>query len=182
MNKIQLINKSRKEYVCGRCHSIIPAGSSYYKGELNFSKPVIRCTKCKLESWEVTTSDYIKSVGEIVYHWQENYPITKEFDSHEGILSELEDIRDDIEERFNNIPESLHDAEIGEILQDRIDQLNEAINILETVDIEDIEADLAEDYNDPDTNDIDPISGDYTEDLDSAYVDAIDVALSMLEI
>lgn len=182
MSKIQLITKSRKEYVCGRCHSVIPAGSSYYKGELNFSKPVIRCTKCKLESWEVTTSDYIKSVGEIVYYWQENYPITEEFDSHEGILSELEDIRDDIEERFSNIPESLQDAEIGEILQDRIDQLDEAISDLESINIEDIENDLVDEYADPDDDVIDSISGDYAEDLNSAYVDAIDSALSAIEI
>lgn len=50
MGKVTIIKKSRKECKCGKCGNIIPVGSRYYRGELNFARDIIRCDSCKLES------------------------------------------------------------------------------------------------------------------------------------
>lgn len=137
MGKITRVQKSRKEYTCGRCRTKIEVGQPYLRGDLNFSRPVIRCCKCGLQPWEVTTSDYQLSVGEVVYRWQENYDVSEE--GRDSIISDLEEIRDDLQDRLDNMPEGLQQGDTGQLLQDRIDQLEAAISDLESIDFEDEE-------------------------------------------
>ena len=134
MGKITKVQKSRKEYTCGRCGKKIEVGQPYLRGDLNFSRPVIRCCKCGLKHWEVTTSDYQLSVGEVVYRWQDNYDVSEE--GRDSIISDLECIRDEQQERLDNMPEGLQQGDTGQLLQDRIDQLEAAISDLENIDFE----------------------------------------------
>lgn len=128
MGKIQVNQKSRKETKCGKCRTVIPVGSKYYKGVLNFQRPIIRCAKCGLKSYEVTTSDYIRNVGAIVEDWHEDYEIQSGV--WEAIADDLETIKDECEERLYNMPEQLQEADSGLILQERIDTLDSAIDSL----------------------------------------------------
>lgn len=137
MGKITRVKKSRKEYTCGRCRKKIEVGQPYLRGDLNFARPVIRCCRCGLQPWEVTTSDYQLSVGEIVYRWQENYDISQE--GVDSMVCDLESIRDDLQDRLDNMPEGLQQAETGQLLQDRIDQLDGAISDLQNIDFDDME-------------------------------------------
>ena len=133
MGKVQVINKSRKEFKCGKCGQVIPKGSKYYRGEVNFGPTFIRCEKCGLKHWEVTSSDYLLSVGPIVYEWEENYSLDEE--GVDSLASDIEGIMDDLQERFDNIPEQLQDADAGQLLQERIDGLESAKDSLESIDI-----------------------------------------------
>lgn len=159
MGKITKVQKSRKEYTCGRCRQKIEVGQPYLRGDLNFSCPVIRCCKCGLEHWEVTTSDYQLSVGELMYHWQKNYSANEE--GRDSIVSELEYIRDEQQERLDNMPEGLQQGDTGMLLQDRIDCLESAISELEDIDFDDPEQD---------------------EDMEDVYTEAIDSALNCIDL
>lgn len=134
MGKITKVQKSRKEYTCGRCRKKIEVGQPYLRGDLNFSRPVIRCCKCGLQPWEVTTSDYQLSVGEIVYRWQDNYDVSEE--GRDSLIADLEEIRDDLQGRLDNMPEGLQEGDAGQLLQERIDCLESAISDLESIDFE----------------------------------------------
>ena len=134
MSKITKVMKSRKAYTCGRCRTKIEVGQPYLRGDLNFSHPVIRCCKCGLQSWEVTTSDYQLSVGEIVYRWQDNYDVSEE--GRDSIICDLEAVRDDLQDRLDNMPEGLQQGDIGQLLQERIDCLESAISDLESIDFD----------------------------------------------
>ena len=61
----------------------------------------------------------------------------------EEIRESLEDLRDTCQESFDNIPEQLQEATAGEILQERIDNLDSAISELENIDM-DFESQLDE--------------------------------------
>lgn len=159
MGAITRIKSSRKEWTCGRCRTKIEKGQPYLRGDINFAPPVIRCCKCGLEPWEVTTSDYQLSVGEIVYRWSSNYEANE--DGRDSIVSDLESIRDDLQDRLDNMPESLQQGDTGTLLQDRIDSLDSAISDLENIDFED---------------------EDYDEDCESRYHEEIDSALSDIEL
>ncbi len=163
MGKITKVMKSRKEYTCGRCRKKIEVGQPYLRGDLNFSKPVIRCCKCGLQPWEVTTSDYQLSVGEIVYHWDENNAPDEA--GRDSIVSDLEDIRDDLQGRLDNMPEGLQQGDAGQLLQERIDALESAISDLEDIDFDD---DFDDDLSD--------------EDREDQYREAIESALSNIEV
>ena len=142
MAEVKVIHKSRKEYRCSKCGKVIPIGSPYYRGELNFAHDIIRCSKCKLKPWEVTTSEYVLAVGPIVNEWRENYGVGE--DTPEQIAAELESIRDDVQERLDNMPEGLQEGDIGQTLQERIDNLETAIDELYSIDIEDIKSEIAD--------------------------------------
>lgn len=145
MGKVNVIQKSRKECRCSKCGKTIPVGSKYYRGSINFHPDIVRCSDCGLESWEVTTSDYQLQAGEIVYRWNENYGVTE--DAIESIRGDLESLAEELQERLDNMPESLQDSDTGVILQERIEQLEDAQNELDNVDVDGIKEEVLDEYN-----------------------------------
>lgn len=184
---IQTIQKSRKEYKCDKCGAIIPKGSKYYRGEINFGPTKIRCTKCGLHSWEMTTSDYLLSVGRVVNMWEEDFGLNDA--TAEEITSELESIRDDLQERLDNMPEGLQEGDVGQLLQERISGLEDAISELESIDLDAIySAAVDEGFEHADLNDDDeaPTFSDFDADwekfLDSDLEDDVrDAATTYVE-
>lgn len=196
MGKVSIINKSRKEYKCNKCGKVIPAGSRYYKGEINFGPTIVRCQECKLESWEVTTSDYQLSVGQIVYRWRDDYNL--EEGVNDDIALALEEIRDDLQDRLDNMPEGLQEGDVGQLLQERIDSLEDVIDNLNCIDIdqmrEDIAAEFADEHlteeereDDPTWDDIIIVKGQEAEDAMNAMLyeelsDNIDTILGDIDV
>lgn len=121
MGKIKHIKSCRKEQKCSKCGEIIPVGSPYYKGEMFRRSPIVRCTKCGLKGYEVTTSEYVQRVGRLVEDWQEDYSIGS--CTVDDISTEVQDILDVCDENFNNIPEQFQDGDAGTLLQERIGEL-----------------------------------------------------------
>lgn len=181
MGRVRIINKSRKETKCMKCGNIIPVGSKYYRGELNFSRDIIRCETCKLESWEVTTSDYQLRVGTIVYQWRASYDLS--ITGVEEIVSELEDIRDDLQDRLDNMPEGLQQGETGQLLQDRIDNLDSVIDELNSIDEDCIKEEIASEYGSEDDEEpeYDEDNAEMVEAFEEKIADAIDDALGNIE-
>lgn len=77
MARIERINKSRKEQKCSKCGEVISVGSPYFKATPYRQRPIIRCIKCGLKSYETSGSEYIKEVGSIVEDWRENYDLNE---------------------------------------------------------------------------------------------------------
>lgn len=132
MAKIKTI-KARKTFTCGKCGKEVKPGDTYKRGILNFSHDKIRCMECGLQYYEVTTSDYIYRIGEFVHHWTENYGSSS--DMVDDTVSELESLRDELEERLDNIPEPLQEGNSACILQERIEQLESVVADLENLEI-----------------------------------------------
>lgn len=183
MGKVTVVQKSRKEHKCSKCGATIAVGQKYYRGELNFARPIIRCDKCKLEYWEVTTSGYQLSVGPIVHKAGEIYERNEV--GLEELITDIETIRDECQENLDNMPESLQSSPTGELLQERIDGLDEAISILENIDIDQLKVDavtsvLSDKYDDCDElPDYDEAVDEYTDtDEGAQLVDAFETSLS----
>ena len=181
MGTVKIINKSRKETRCMKCGNIIPVGSKYYRGELNFARDIIRCDTCKLEAWEVTTSDYQLRVGALVYKWGETYDLS--ISGVEEIISELEDIRDDLQDKLDNMPEGLQQGDTGQLLQDRIDSLESAIDELSSIDEDCIKEEIASEYGSEDDEEpeYDEDNAEMVEAFEEKISDAIDEALGCIE-
>lgn len=175
MGKIKEIQKSRKECKCGKCGNIIPVGSKYLRGILNFHPDIIRCTSCGLKYWEVTTSDYVQRVAPILNEWQQQGY------SYEDILSEFTDLKDELQERLDNMPESLQDSDSGQTLQDRIAGLEEACSQLEEISRDDIFSEKLEELIDREDATVDNLTAEEQETVDTAtdeeIVSLVDEAL-----
>ena len=132
--------KSRKEYICSKCEKKIEKGEEYYRFSLTrFQVPRILCLACKPTRSQMTGSDFLSTMYGI-----EDDSIAKlttgdmedAQSAVEAIVGELEELRDETEERHENMPEQLQDAPTGELLQGRVDSVQEMIDELEAVDID----------------------------------------------
>lgn len=132
--------KSRKEYTCSKCENKIEKGEEYYRFSLTrFQVPRILCLSCKPSRSQMTTSDFLSTMYGI-----EDGSIAKltlgdmedARSSVEAIVGELEQLRDETEERHGNMPDQLQEAPTGELLQGRVDSVQEMIDELEAVDVE----------------------------------------------
>ena len=137
MAKVQLIKKARKAWCCQKCHAEIKVGDPYYRAEVNFGPVFIRCTSCGLKSYEATTSEYTQRVGQLVNEWVDTYGVSE--DALEEIKSEIEEIKDDVESRLDEMPDQLRDSSSsGELLQERLDNLESAYDDLDAIDVDDM--------------------------------------------
>lgn len=130
MARVHHVKSSRKEYRCSKCGSIIPVGSPYVYGSVfRRRSPVRRCLKCGLKSYELSTSEYTKSIGAIVEDWERDYGV--EDGVWLAIAGALQEVLDETQESFDNIPYQLQDGDTGNLLQERIEQLEQAIQELD---------------------------------------------------
>lgn len=197
MAKVQVIQKSRKEYKCSKCGKVIPVGSRYYKGEINFGPTIIRCSDCKLEAWEVTTSDWQLSTGAIINRWEENYGLSDS--TPEELHDEIESIMGDQQDRLDSMPEGCQEGDVGQLIQERIDACEAAMDELDNIDIDSLKADALSEYigDDEDDNydDMDydevleklekedpPAAADLVANFEQLLSDAIVEALQNLEV
>lgn len=166
MGKVQFIRASRKAWVCQKCNAAINKGDSYYRGEVNFGPTFIRCNKCKLQPWEVTSSDYQREAGRIINTWDREYSLDES--GIEELVSALSSIRDDLEERLDNMPENLQESPNAELLRERMDTVESAISDLECIDFEDLMNEAVEEVWDDSEDDEDE------DDEDPTYYDLLD--------
>lgn len=169
--------KARKEYKCSKCGEVIKVGDTYLKGTPFRRSPVIRCIKCGLRGWELSSSEYVQGVGRVCECWEEDYGCDE--DTAQSIADELSNILDDTQDSLDNMPEGLQEGDTGQLLQERIDNLDEAISELESIDYESIkEGELGD-------TDYDSMSDEAKEEMDTrietALTDAINEALGGLD-
>ena len=169
--------KARKEYKCSKCGEVIKVGDTYLKGTPFRRSPVIRCTKCGLRSWELSSSDYVQGVGRVCDCWEEDYGCDE--DTAQNIADELSNILDDTQDSLDNMPEGLQEGDTGQLLQERIDNLASAISDLEAIDYDNIkEGELGDSDYDSLT---DEAKEEMNEAIKSSLREEIESALSCLD-
>ena len=143
MARINVVNKSRKENKCGGCGKIIPVGSKYFYVDFYSGRHAVRCASCGFKRWETTENSYLQTLYQIQDDYQEKLDNmdadTADTSIKDDIVSDLENLRDECQERFDNIPEQLQDGDAGSLLQERIDSLDEAISDIDNVDFEEFD-------------------------------------------
>jgi DNA-directed RNA polymerase subunit RPC12/RpoP len=171
--------KARKEYKCSKCGEVIKVGDTYLKGTPFRMKPVIRCTKCGLRSWELSSSDYVQGVGRVCDCWEEDYGCNE--DTAQSIVDELDSIKDQCQDSLDNMPYGLQEGDTGQLLQERIDNLESAISDLEAIDYDSIKTSAEQDFD----SELEEGSPEYQNELageiETALIDAINEALSCLD-
>ena len=126
--------KARKKYICSKCGNSINKGETYSLLKMMYQKPKRACSKCGFARSETTTSDYYATIWDI----EDNLQIDSQEDL-EDLINELENLQEELEERLENMPEQLQYAPNGELLQERIDDIESAISELENIEFPDEE-------------------------------------------
>ena len=139
------MQKARKEYTCSKCGAKINVGEQYYKIEAMYSRTKYRCCKCKPQRSELTSSEYLSWLYDLQDNLAERYDLRSE-DVKDELYSEIESQRDELQDRLDNMPEQLQYAPTGEMLQERIDSLENALDELDGLEYPDEEDYKLDDY------------------------------------
>jgi molecular chaperone DnaK (HSP70) len=133
MTKVNFVKSARKEYKDSFTGEIIKAGESYYWWAFRFQPRKISKTPPKPS--QLTQSEFLQAI----------YGIQEEIDSMktdamilgqlDTIKEEIESLRDETEDKLNNVPDNLQNSQTAELLQSRVDSLQEWIDNLEGIDI-----------------------------------------------
>lgn len=119
-------NGEYKVKLCAVCGEPLTPGEQYMNVWNFYNDYSMHCDcyrKSPRSRWE--TSEYIGRIYDI----QDNFRI----EEIEGTISDLEDLKGELEDRLYAMPEQLQYAQSGELLQERIDNLDSAISDLETI-------------------------------------------------
>ena len=159
------LQTARKQYTCGKSGRTIEPGEKYWKLEIRYQSTKIRAYEYPFSRSDTTTSDYLSTLWDIIDTFDERiarFTLPSDFESiRDDLVSELEDLRDETQDRLDNMPENLQYSPTGELLQERIDALDNAISDLENVD----------DFDDANVEDFEEDREDY--DSDEEFEDAV---------
>lgn len=151
------VKKSRKtipEKVCG-IKGGIPKGSSYYWWKFAYSGKRFSLTPPKRS--QLTQSSFYSTLWDLEDTTIANATADDGLGStRDDVVSQLEELRDTCQENLDNIPDQLKDGTAGELLQSRIDALEEAIQEYEGLELADDPDDQEFDWpkrNDGETDD-----------------------------
>lgn len=129
--------KARKEYTCSKRGEVIKKGDEYYRFWLTRFLPLkILCLGCKPKPSEMTTSEFLSNlyaIDEDVQGWDiEDMNDASSF--IENIVEQLNNLRDETEEKLSNMPDQLQYSPNGELLQGRVDSVQEMADEFEAID------------------------------------------------
>ena len=166
MPKVHFVKKARKDI-----NSEIKAGDSYYWWKFRYGGK--RVSKTPPKPKDLTQSDFLISLYSIEEEIENFIASDKEsFDAQkEDILSQIEQLKDEVDERLQNMPEQLHYSPTGELLQERIDALDEWYNELEAIECEADEDEIREELEDEE--DIEDIDAEILQKIQEKVDDAI---------
>lgn len=150
MARLHFVKKARKD------NPVAKAGESYYWWQHAF-RP-ISYSKERPKPSQMTLSEFMSeylSIGEDLQEAVANAVSIEELqDARQEALDRIVELQDSTQEKLDNMPESLQQAETGELMQERIDGLEGWQSDLEAVDLDELG---------PDEDDLDP-----EEDMDEA--------------
>lgn len=117
-------------------HIFINAGESYYWWQ--FKNSPKQYSKTAPRQSQLTQSAYYSELYSITESIEDFAGTTESdiVDFIDEIKSATEQLRDDTQEKLDNMPESLQSSPTGELLQERIDALENAISEIENIDTE----------------------------------------------
>ena len=150
MAKANFVEKAQKD------NQVCKKGESYWWWKLSINSPK-QFSKTEPRRSQLTGSAFLSTLYDI-----EDKVIGKAVadstlpETRDDIVSQLEELRDTCQESLDNMPESLQQGPTGEMLQERIDNLESAISEFEDLDLDefdgsDVEASDREEGEDDET-------------------------------
>lgn len=139
MTRSHYVKRAQKDYP----NAGIKKGEPYYWWSFRFGGK--HRSKTAPKPSQLTQSSFWSGV----YSAQERAEKVPDFDclssDRDEIVSDLESLRDETQEKFDNMPEGLQQGETGQTLEERVSALEDVISELEGVDCD---VDLGDDIED----------------------------------
>lgn len=135
MARANFVKAARKDYPD---HGI-RKGESYYWWQFQFGPK--HYSKTPPKASQLTRSEFASTLlsAEEQFHElkADAYDSVESFkEAVDAIKGDLESLRDDTDEKFNNMPESLQQGDTGQLLETRVSELDDLISSFDSLDAE----------------------------------------------
>lgn len=144
VNKVAKCRKSPGN--CGKCGTRIETGQPYIYWAFMVGgrggPKLIRCGKdqCRPKPSELTQSEFQGALLSLQESTEFDATNAADIEAQrDDVRDELQNLLDETQEKFNNLPEGLQNGQPGELQQGRIDALETGIQELEGVDIQEFD-------------------------------------------
>ena len=142
MPRLNYVKKARKD------NPVAKKGESYYWWK--FRNGGKRYSKERPPRSALTQSAYFGRLWDLQDGWRNDDEQREIEDIVSDIVSVLDEMRDECQESLDNMPDSLQYSPTGELLQERIDSLENGVSELEGIDpIDDDDYEVDRDHFDP---------------------------------
>jgi hypothetical protein len=137
MAKVNFVKKARKDIP----QAGIKAGDSYYWWKLRIGVPK-QYSKEQPKRSRLTASSFYATLWDIEDDAIGGLAAEDTLkEARDDIVQQLEDLKQECEDNLENMPEGLREGSIGQMLQERVEGLESAIDELNNVDFDDKEED-----------------------------------------
>lgn len=134
MPRVTHVEHARKEQKCDN-GEIVKVGEPYYWWKFRYGSKHV--SKTQPRPSQLTQSEFLGTI----YDLQDRIEEISSDDIREGtaesiiddVISQLEDLKSETEDKLSNMPEQLQDSDTGQLLQGRCDSIDEWIGDLENV-------------------------------------------------
>lgn len=133
--------KANKTYKCGKSGREIKPGELYWKLSFRFGGTQIRAIEHPFKPSECTQSEFMGTLLGITETYNEE--LEGEYEDIESLeatkdalYGEVETLRDETQDKLDNMPEGLQSGDTGQLLQDRIDALDNVLSDLDCIDFD----------------------------------------------
>lgn len=169
MPKVHHIKRAQKDYP----DIDVKKGEPYYRWSIKLQRGgLVRMSKTPPKRSQLTVSEFYGTL----YSIQEDNEFAKcgSFEElaamKDDVVGQLEELRDQQQEKLDNMPEGLQQGSTGELLQERYDALDSAISELENVDIPESDEEKPDETKDDEADDLQSVAQQLSDALDSAEV------------
>lgn len=168
MARLHYVKKAQKDYP----EHNIKAGQEYWWIKFKVGRGgILRRFTTRPRPSQLTNSEFLGGVLSAMETFEDNVNAADEFSELESArdecVSELEQIKDDTDSKFNNMPEGLQQGDTGQLLEGRVSSLDDLISSLQDVDIPNLERTDDKDEDDEDSEEEAEESDDSDDDYDS---------------
>lgn len=154
MPRVHYVKSARKD------NPVAKTGEPYYWWKANWGPK--RFSKTRPKPSQLTNSEYLSgamSIGEDLQEALNNAGSVEDVKTAvEEAIGRIEEIRDETQDKLDNMPDGLKEGPTGELLQNRVDAMEEWQNELEALDT-DVEPDDDQTEEDLVAGLVDEISG-----------------------
>lgn len=140
MPKVIHVKKARKD---NKVQGIKKGQEYWWWGVMSGGRGHKRYSLTKPKPSQLTNSEFWGAVYGIQEDAEANPPDFENLESQrDDIVSQLEEIRDETQGKFDNMPDGLQQGDTGQLLEERVSSLEDAISEIESLDLDFDEEDV----------------------------------------
>lgn len=138
MPRVNVVKKAVKDQGTCKCGKEIKAGDAYKWIKFRYGGRRVKCADCSFKASELTQSEFLSTMYDLNDRLEDlSGDDPSEIQSEiEDIASEFNNLADETQGKYDNMPEGLQQGDTGQLLEQRASECQDVASNLEGIDCE----------------------------------------------